>query len=212
MLPKLPNPLGPLRDILKEGRQRVEEVKDDIHSLASELHGSSSPVPSIEPPPLEESPVETNPIAEGTACNICSSEHFTQVAGDLAEAVRFAQDEGLTHPEAIRRITHARAELNAMERYDLSSSEIEKLTPAEKEIAQWGLTKSRNIRHLINQVITNHELGDLRKATAEAERTAEEFTAKVLKLPAEVCEPCLDLRGFLERRLRAREEARKGEE
>jgi len=135
VLPKLPNPLGPLRDILKEGRQRVEEVKDDLHSLASDLHGSSSaPVPPIEPPPLEESPVETNSIVEGTACNICSSEHFTQVAGDLAEAVRFAQDEGVTHPEAIRRITHARAELNAMERYDLSSSEIERLTPASMHI------------------------------------------------------------------------------
>lgn len=202
MLPKLPNPLDPLREILKEGRQRVEEAKDNIHSLASELRSpSSTPVSPIETPPLEESPPESNPIAAGTACNLCADEHFTQVAGDLAEAMRFALDEGVTHPEAVKRITHAREELNEMERYDLSSAQIEKLTAAEKEIAEWGLTKSRNIRHLINQTITSHQVDDLQKAAAEAERTAQQFTSKVLKLPAsQTCGPCEDLRAFLKQR------------
>lgn len=203
--PKLPSLIEPLREMLGESQKRIAQAGADIRSLGSELRGT------VEPPRRETRPPKSTgtrgtskEIAEGTACNLCSDEHFHQVAGDLAEAMRFARDKGLRDPEVVRRISHAREELNEMERYDLSPSQIEKISGPEREIAEWSLPKSRNIRHLINAAIVSRNVDDLNKAAAEAERTATEFTDKVMGLPvAKECSPCgdlEDLKTFLEKR------------
>lgn len=202
-IPELPpSPIAPFRDVVRKGRERLEKARDDIRSIASELHGTVEPPRETNPP--KQSKESSSAIAEGTACNICSQEHLHQTAGDLAEAMRFAREGGLRHPEVVRRITHALVELNEMERYDLSSAEIEKLSGPEREIAEWAVPKSRNIRHLINAAIVSREVDDLNKATAEAEITATEFTDKVMGLPvAKECKSCgelEDLHSFLERR------------
>lgn len=203
-LPKLPplppSPIDPLRGIIQQGRRQVEKARGELRSIAGET-GSTTPA---------EVPAKTKPaserVSEGTACELCSSEHFSQTSGDLAEALRFARSEGVKHPEVIKRVEHARQELNAMERYDLSPSEIEGLPKPERDLANWALPKSRNIRHLINQVITGKSVSDLESAAAEAERTAHEFVQRLWALPApgrEECEPCEameDLRAYVARR------------
>ncbi len=71
--PKLPriklpsNPLAPLREIVREGRERIEKVGSDIRSIADELHagipGTTSTiqgtekVPEIEPRSSRQTPV-----------------------------------------------------------------------------------------------------------------------------------------------------------
>lgn len=195
-----PNPIGPLREIIKGGRQQVEKTKDGLHSIVQELHGPTTIKPQKE--------IETTPtsVAEGTACTLCSSEHFTQVSGDLAEGLRFARQEGLNHPEVVKRVEHARQELNAMERYDLSAAQIQLLSGKERELAEWALTKSRNLRHTINQMITTRSVSDLEKAAAQAETTANEFTKRLWGLAPEAKEECEEcaalqgLRGYLERK------------
>jgi len=52
-------------------------------------------------------------------------------------------------PEAVRRIRIALDELNIMERIDLAPDETAKLRGAEKELADWTLKQSRDLRHAI---------------------------------------------------------------
>lgn len=213
-IPRLPHsPIEDLRKIVKDGRTQIERAADDIRSVAGELRGGiTSPTetkretPAPATPPSQEA---LNRIQKGTACTLCSSEHFTQVAGDLAEAMRFARDEGLTHPEVIKRIEHARQELNEMERYDLSPAEIERLSEPERDLADWALPRSRKLRHMINQTITSRTVSDLEKVAAQAEETALEFSKRLWALPstAEECPECAsleDLRTYLEKIRRKR--------
>jgi len=115
---------------------------------------------------------------KGTACNICTMEHFNVTSGALAEALRFAQNEGLGSKEAIRRIRQASQELNMAERIDLAPEEVTKLPEDEKEVAHWALPQSRNLRHSINSMIT---IEDLEKASAQAADLADEFAEKLIK-------------------------------
>lgn len=145
---------------------------------------------------------------EGAACSLHREEHFHQAAGSLAEAMRFARTEGMRHPEVVKRISHARQELLTLEHYDLSPAEIERLCPEDRELAEWALPRSRKIRHLIKEAIESRRgIEELQKAAAEAERTAQEFTARVLGSPEKECEPCgqmEDLKAFMERRRKER--------
>lgn len=200
MFPKLPplppSPLAGLRKVIREGQAQIHKATEDIHSLTTELRGGEAPR-QAEVEPLAE-PSEASKIAEGTACNICSSEHFSQAAGDLSEAMRFARESGLTHPEVIRRVEHARQELNQMERYDLSPAEIQKLSGIDRALAEWALPHSRSLRHLINQAITSKEVGDLEKAAAQAESIALEFAQRLWhNPPAKECPQCGELKNLL---------------
>ncbi|MFH1646610.1 MAG: hypothetical protein ABID71_02815, partial [Chloroflexota bacterium] len=98
---KLPfSPLDALRDIIREGRERVEKAGSDIRSLADELRSgfpgvtstiqSESPLPAAMPQPSEESPREEQDIA--TACIPCSIGHFSGAVKLLNEAFRFRDD------------------------------------------------------------------------------------------------------------------------
>lgn len=195
----LPRPIEGLRGVVKGGREQLDTAVGDIHTLASDLRGMATEQPQTKSKATAEAQQEeeetSQRVKEGTACNLCSSEHFTQVSGDLAEALRFAREEGLTHPEVVRRVEHARQELNEMERYDLSPAEIQRLSGPERELAHWALPQSRNLRHLINETITTKEVSDLEKVAAQAETTANEFAKRLWNLPstARECPECGDL-------------------
>jgi len=128
-------------------------------------------------------------IKAGKACSMCSDEHFDRVSGALSEALRFARDNGMKDIEVIRRIRHARGELNAMERFDLSPEEIIKLPEPEQEIARWALSKSRDLRHQINALVAGSP-GDLEKVAANAVKISDEFMEKVWGLSQEIKEGC----------------------
>jgi len=206
-LSRLVRQANPLREVIDDARELVRSAGDSIKEVASSLHIEAPEEPISNEP---EAPVSIKAVMEGTVCNLCSSEHFSQVSGDLAEAMRFARDKGLKHPEVIKRVEHARQELNEMERYDLSSATMETLSLAERKLAEWALPKSRNLRHMINKAITTKEVRDLEGAAAEAERTAAEFTKRLWDLPTQREESCPecgdleDLKAFLERRRKER--------
>ncbi|MDO9333990.1 MAG: hypothetical protein Q7T57_05655 [Dehalococcoidales bacterium] len=211
-LPSIPKPpriseliprATPLHEMIGDARAVIKQGREEITGVASYLHQGveiPSDTPSEVAPEAEKPLVDK--VAQGTACNICSDEHLVQTSGDLMEAMRFARQGGLTDPEAVRRVTAARAELNEMERYDLTPAQIETLSPQERALAEWALVKSRNIRHLINTALTSRSVADLDKAAAEAERTASEFTSRVLGLPqgCPKCEKLVDLKAYLEKR------------
>lgn len=115
---------------------------------------------------------------DGIIVHNCSDEHFSEVSGALSEALRFARNEGLGSKEVIRRVRHARDELNTMERFDLAAEEIIKLPKDEQEVAHWALPQSRNLRHSINSAQT---VEDLEKASAQAANLADTFAEKLIK-------------------------------
>jgi len=209
-LPPLPpSPIKGVRDLIRQGRQQVEKARDSIRSIADDLRGGATtePTKGVREKVREKSPISPTPdrVAQGTACELCSSEHFAQTSGDLAEALRFARSEGVMHPEVIKRVEHARQELNTMERYDLSPAEIRRLSGPERELANWALQKSRNLRHMINRVITTKKVSDLEAAAAEAETTAHEFTRRLWEIPPSPqecpeCETLQELREYIEKR------------
>lgn len=125
-----------------------------------------------------EIPAENTEAKGGTACTICTMEHFSVTSGALAEALRFARNEGLNSKEAIKRIRQANQELNMAERIDLAPEEVTKLPEDEKEVAHWALPKSRDLRHSINSALT---VEDLEKASAQAANLADTFSEKLIK-------------------------------
>lgn len=111
-------------------------------------------------------------IQGGTACLPCSRDHFSTVSGALNEAIRFSRREGVAHPEVARRLGMALDELNMLERIDLSAEELTQLKGKEKKLAEWGLEKSRMLRHKITSV-TSHE--ELERVAATASKVRTEF-------------------------------------
>lgn len=127
--------------------------------------------------------IEEKTEAKGTACLPCSKNHFSTVSASLNEAIRFARTGGIQHPEVIRRIGIAIDELNIMERIDLSPENIVKLSENEREIANWALIKSRELRHMLDELET---LDDLEKTAAKASEIRTEFLTKLWKLTKKI--------------------------
>lgn len=169
---KLPSsPLEPLRDIIREGRERVEKAGSDIRSLADELRSgfpgvintntntntqSESPLPAAIPQPSEENP----PARIATACVACAVGHFSTSSGELKEALRF-KGEGMTSHEVLDRIAGALEEQNALEREDLTQEKIQHLPQWERPIAEEALIQSRQLRHRLETIQSIEELEQL---------------------------------------------------
>ena len=164
---KLPSsPLDPLRDIIREARERVEKAGSDIRSLADEFRSgfpgvtsiikSESPLPAATPQPSEESP----PARIATACVACAVGHFSASSGELKEALRF-KGEGMNSHEVLDRIAGALEEQNALEREDLTQEKIQNLPKWERQIAEEALTQSRQLRHRLETIQSIDELEQL---------------------------------------------------
>ncbi len=208
-----PNPVEPLRKIIRDGKEQLERAKDDIHSVADELHsfgGSGSQVgltapetPKEPSPSLSETSTSLGSISTGTACIPCSRDHLSVTSSALSEGIRFARDKGVRQSEVTRRIRIALDELNAMERIDLAPDEISKLKGAEKELASWTLKQSRDLRHAITAI---KDVETMEQAAARASQVTEEFMSRLWSIPEEECDTCGEvrerLREFIERRKR----------
>lgn len=146
----------------RERRRIIEEpVEQEEQARDTEAHG------------LQEKRDLTQPKIEGgTACLPCSRDHFSTVSGALTEAIRFSRREGVQHKEVQRRLGMSLDELNMLERIDLSPEETVRLKGKEKHLAEWGLNKSRELRHKITAV-QNHE--DLERVAAMASQIRTEF-------------------------------------
>ncbi|MBA7469158.1 hypothetical protein ES707_04424 [subsurface metagenome] len=220
-LPGLPkirlpeSPLSPLRKVLHGSRQQIEKVGNDIRSIAEELHGGTpdgtSTIQDTEGASEFElqrrtaEPGATPPGAKGTACLPCSRDHLSTTSSALSEGIRFARDKGVKDHEVMRRIRIGLDELNAMERIDLAPEETAKLKGAEKELADWVLRQSRDLRHAITEI---RDADTLEQAAARASTITEEFMTQLWAIPEGECETCGELRDrlkeFVEKKKRER--------
>lgn len=208
-LPKLPDPENIFSAIDKAGDAVGKGVSliDRVASRIDRLTGKLGPLAESKPPetPAQET---TERIKEGTACLPCSQGHLSTTSASLSEAVRFARDKGIRDPEVMRRIRIALDELNAMERIDLAPDEITRLKGREKELADWTLKQSRDLRHAITAI---KDVNTMEQAAAKASNITETFMSKLWSIPEEECETCSEAREsikqFIEKRKRERGEA-----
>jgi len=205
---KLPeNPLKSLRKVVHEGHQQIEKAGRDIRSIAEEFNPlGASETPTTAPESQEEPPFSQNEaVATGTACLPCCRDHLSTSSSALSEGIRFARDKGIKDPEALRRIRIALDELNVMERIDLAPDETTKLKGAEKDLANWTLKGSREIRHAITAI---KDVDSMEQAAAKASAITEEFISRLWAIPEEECETCGEaresIRQFVEKRKRER--------
>lgn len=117
--------------------------------------------------------------AAGKACIPCSNDHFSTVAGELAEAIRFARDGGITHPEVMLRITDAEDQLNALERIDGAPVKVHKLPPDEKRLMDEMIAASRNMRHMLKDIA---DVEDLEALAAHAQEERRRYRTKLFEL------------------------------
>lgn len=158
-----------------------------VPEIAENEYDSEKVVKVLPSPPSSQQ--STTEISAGTACTICSDEHFSTASGALAEAMRFARNTGMRDAEVIRRVRAARDELNEMERFDLAPDAVAQLPGYEKEIANWALVQSRDLRHEINSLISG-SVEDLERVSAHAIKVSDEFMQKLWNLPQDECPGC----------------------
>lgn len=115
-------------------------------------------------------------IEKGNACLPCSRDHFSTISAVLNEALRFSRKTGVQDYEVQRRMGIALDEANSLERIDLAADQLVSLKGSEKQLAEWGLNKSRDLRHKLTQVQTHDEL---EKVAAEASEVRTEFMRKL---------------------------------
>jgi len=221
-LPKLPKPPDPADifsvidkagNAIETGLNIIDKVADKFDQAAQKFGPPepatppTAPETAKEPPPgQDEASPSQRAISTGTACLPCSRDHLSVTSSALSEGIRFAREKGIKGREVMRRIRIALDELNVMERIDLAPEETAKLKGAEKELADWTLKQSRELRHAITAI---RDVETMEQAAARASGITEEFMGRLWSIPEEECETCGEvrerLREFIERRKRERE-------
>jgi hypothetical protein len=149
-------------------KKREPEVSGDlptVQDLEAKFHEIYSENPIESAPETENAGKETEKhkqglsdgaqgVSEGVACIPCSQDHLSTCSGLLAEALRFARNDGVESPEVISRIGLCGDELNALERVDLRPELTSQLPDWERKIANGVLTGSRDLRHDMAEVLT----------------------------------------------------------
>jgi len=216
-LPKLPTPPGPEEvlsvigkagDAIDKGLGIIDKAIGKFEQAADKFGPPGPTTPTIAPetlkelsPGQDETPTLQGAISSGTACLPCSRDHLSTSSSALSGGIRFAREKGVKDPEAVRRIRIALDELNIMERIDLAPDETAKLRGAEKELANWTLQQSRDLRHAITAI---KDVETMEQAAASASTITEEFMSRLWSIPEEECETCREIREsirqFIEKR------------
>lgn len=123
-----------------------------------------------------EKDLTTDKIEKGSACLPCSRDHLSTISAVLNEALRFSRKTGTQDYEVRRRLGIALDEANSLERIDLAADQLVGLKDQEKALAEWGLNKSRELRHKITQVQTHN---DLEKVAADASEIRTEYMKRL---------------------------------
>ena len=207
-LPKLPDPdsvfsvIDRAGGIIDKGLGLIDKVSDRFDRIGLTEEPRATEAPATAPESQEEPPLlQSEEVAKGTACLPCCRDHLSTSSSALSEGIRFARDKGTKDPESLRRIRIAMDELNIMERIDLAPDETAQLKGAEKDLANWTLKGSREIRHAITAI---KDVESMEQAAAKASAITEEFISGLWAIPEEECVTCGEaresIRQFVEKR------------
>lgn len=108
-----------------------------------------------------------------TACLPCTRAHLLTVAGALKEALRFAREGGVQHPEVQDRLDAAAEEIVVMERFDLAPEKVANAPEHEKATLRELIPKIRNVRqNLINNIKSVEDLEEVAVQAVELYKQA----------------------------------------
>lgn len=190
-----------------DGRdQKEKEVNEKYYRRALEIakkYGDENNLPQIVTIPVNQEITQETPdreaeddtprgfdidlmdekIEEGISCLPCSRDHLGVASSVLKEAARFAKREkGMRDPEVIERLHAALEELNALERIDLAPKNLVELQGKEKELADWALNTSADLRHKITAAKTPE---DVDQVSAQASEASKKLMAEILDMTTE---------------------------
>lgn len=164
--------LGIFRDIKSKPEVKVElpsiaelEKKlDELYPKRSQMSPLTSASGATSEAAAPSTITAASPTAQEVATSIkrgclpCSIGHFSTCTGLLNEAMRFARKEGLGSDQVLEDTNACLAELNAMERVDLTPSKMAGLEGWEKDLAIEALELSRQTRHTLESLTSVEDL------------------------------------------------------
>jgi hypothetical protein len=135
-----------------------------------------NPLPAQQPA-AEPAPAAGEAVSVG--CIACARAHFATIAGTLKEAIRFAREDGLTHPEVQSRLEAAEEEVTNVERHDWTPEKTLNSLPREKHVIEQFFPDLRRLRQ---RIMTISSVDDLEHAAADAALLSTDFRLAVLEL------------------------------
>ena len=137
----------------KKNIQNIEEIKKE--EIKNSRQNSKNEGNTDEEPYSKYAPE----MDIATGCIPCSRAHILGIKGALKEALRFAREDGINHPEVITRVDHATEELLNMERLDLSEEKIQNSPIEQREMVDDIEIDLRELRQfLVNKMDSVDEL------------------------------------------------------
>lgn len=181
-----------------------EPPKTDFSRLEHLLEEQRVPTVGVAP---EVEPVEVTPTVtdRSSACVPCTRSHLSTISGSLSEALRFAREGGIAHPEVQSRLMTAEEEVNVMERYDLAPSKVMATEVTERQIIQSYLPRIRKLRQDMGDI---KSVDDLERAAGEAQQLGQEFRLAVLQAKGINLKPIIDLAEKVDKGEMSMEEAK----
>ncbi|NMP22199.1 hypothetical protein [Sulfobacillus harzensis] len=131
-----------------EAYERLQAQLDRIEAQTTKKPGGRPPG-SKNKPKASAMPSFTATATSGPSLTVMRDKVMA-TSGALKEALRFAREDGIQHPEAQQRIQDAQAwllsELPALERFDLAPERLATLPPAERQVWEATLPTIRKLR------------------------------------------------------------------
>jgi len=139
-----------LKNEIKETNQRAENIEKNTKKIVDIKEKEVNNTSNSENENYSNYAPEMD-IEKG--CIPCSRAHILGIRGALKEALRFAREDGIKHPEVEKRIDYAAEELITMERFDLSDDKISNSPPEEQKLIRNVKPDIRELRQfLVNQI------------------------------------------------------------
>ena len=135
---QLMRPAGPPPDAFERLQQRLDAIYAQVQQRAADAPAPGLPgpggSPALPPPDLR-----------------ATRDEVVRIAATLKEALRFAREDGMQHPEVIQRVQDAQQwlqQLPAVERYDLAPERVQALPDAERQTWEATLPTLRRLRQV----------------------------------------------------------------
>ncbi|TDX48841.1 hypothetical protein [Orenia marismortui] len=164
------------RDITREAIKKLDEIKEAIDNETEQIseiitNSNNVDINNLNDEVIEDIEEVKEPYSNyapemsvDTSCIACARAHILAVKGMLNEALRFAREDGVAHPEVINRLDSSGEELVMLERFDWTPEKIQNSPVDEQEIVREALPKVRRLRQQVLNGINSSS--DLEKAAS----------------------------------------------
>lgn len=156
--------------------RRIAEIQEMLNSMRQEKALDTGFALNNSYPDSAQTSVDGD---VSTGCLPCARAHLSTIAGTLKEALRFAREGGIMHPEVQSRLQTAEEDVTVIERHDWTPEKILRSPKEEQELMRGFIQRLRELRQ---RIITIDSVEDLEETAARAGELATDLRLAVLKL------------------------------